>query len=58
MQDSKIDVTIGPYETYEDTLFGYKVLFFNLFYDRRLTFTRQPLPSYPGQAIRFDLAMV
>lgn len=25
VQDSKIDVTIGPYETYEDTLFGYKV---------------------------------
>lgn len=25
MQDSKLDVTIGPYETYEDKLFGYKV---------------------------------
>ncbi|KAL6996762.1 Nudix hydrolase 3 [Sarracenia purpurea var. burkii] len=25
--DSKLDVTIGPYETYEDALFGYKVLF-------------------------------
>ncbi|KAI4379246.1 hypothetical protein MLD38_005569 [Melastoma candidum] len=25
--DSKIDVTIGPYETYEDTLFGYKATF-------------------------------
>lgn len=27
LKDSKLDVTIGPYETYEDTLFGYKVLF-------------------------------
>ena len=26
MQDSKLDVTIGPYETYEDKLFGYKVI--------------------------------
>lgn len=26
MQDSKLDITIGPYETYEDKLFGYKVL--------------------------------
>ncbi|CAI0420984.1 unnamed protein product [Linum tenue] len=26
VQDSKIDVTIGPYETYEDSLFGYKEL--------------------------------
>lgn len=26
LQDSPIDVTIGPYETYEDGLFGYKVL--------------------------------
>ncbi|CAL1399937.1 unnamed protein product [Linum trigynum] len=25
--DSKIDVTIGPYETYEDSLFGYKATF-------------------------------
>ncbi|KAF2301548.1 hypothetical protein GH714_025728 [Hevea brasiliensis] len=25
--DSKLDVTIGPYETYEDALFGYKVTF-------------------------------
>ncbi|XP_057538626.1 nudix hydrolase 3 [Amaranthus tricolor] len=25
--DSKLDVTIGPYETYEDTLFGYKATF-------------------------------
>ncbi|XP_050234654.1 nudix hydrolase 3-like isoform X2 [Mercurialis annua] len=25
--DSKLDVTIGPYETYEDTLFGYKAAF-------------------------------
>ncbi|KAK7325320.1 hypothetical protein VNO77_29482 [Canavalia gladiata] len=25
--DSKIDVTIGPYETYEDKLFGYKATF-------------------------------
>uniref|UniRef100_A0A7N0VMC7 Nudix hydrolase domain-containing protein n=1 Tax=Kalanchoe fedtschenkoi TaxID=63787 RepID=A0A7N0VMC7_KALFE len=25
--DSKIDVTIGPYETYEDALFGYKATF-------------------------------
>lgn len=25
MKDSKLDVTIGPYETYEDALFGYKV---------------------------------
>lgn len=24
-QDSKLDVTIGPYETYEDAIFGYKV---------------------------------
>ncbi|XP_028220230.1 nudix hydrolase 3-like [Glycine soja] len=24
--DSKLDVTIGPYETYEDKLFGYKVI--------------------------------
>ncbi|XP_024985631.1 nudix hydrolase 3-like isoform X2 [Cynara cardunculus var. scolymus] len=28
--DSKVDVTIGPYETYEDVLFGYKVLEQNL----------------------------
>jgi len=26
LQDSKLDVTIGPYETYEDKLFGYKVI--------------------------------
>ena len=26
MQDSKLDITIGPYETYEDKLFGYKVI--------------------------------
>ncbi|RZB42397.1 Nudix hydrolase 3, partial [Glycine soja] len=26
-QDSKLDVTIGPYETYEDKLFGYKSKF-------------------------------
>ncbi|KAG1326474.1 putative Nudix hydrolase 3 [Cocos nucifera] len=25
--DSKLDVTIGPYETYEDALFGYKIFF-------------------------------
>jgi hypothetical protein len=25
--DSPIDVTIGPYETYEDGLFGYKAAF-------------------------------
>eukprot|EP00268_Persea_americana_P055416 TRINITY_DN643_c0_g3_i1.p1 TRINITY_DN643_c0_g3~~TRINITY_DN643_c0_g3_i1.p1 ORF type:complete len:926 (+),score=205.34 TRINITY_DN643_c0_g3_i1:55-2778(+) len=25
--DSKLDVTIGPYETYEDALFGYKATF-------------------------------
>lgn len=25
--DSKLDVTLGPYETYEDTLFGYKATF-------------------------------
>nr|POF19857.1 nudix hydrolase 3 [Quercus suber] len=25
--DSKLDVTIGPYETYEDALFGYKETF-------------------------------
>eukprot|EP01018_Ginkgo_biloba_P007156 Gb_18279 [translate_table: standard] len=25
--DSQIDVTIGPYETYEDTLYGYKATF-------------------------------
>ncbi|KAL8244650.1 hypothetical protein R6Q59_010908 [Mikania micrantha] len=25
--DSKVDVTIGPYETYEDELFGYKATF-------------------------------
>ncbi|XP_062112889.1 nudix hydrolase 3 [Humulus lupulus] len=25
--DSKIDITIGPYETYEDALFGYKATF-------------------------------
>jgi len=25
MQDSNLDVTIGPYETYEDGLFSYKV---------------------------------
>ncbi|CAI9289236.1 unnamed protein product [Lactuca saligna] len=25
--DSKVDVTIGPYETYEDVLFGYKATF-------------------------------
>lgn len=25
--DSKLDVTIGPYETYEDSLFGYKATF-------------------------------
>ncbi|CAH1446380.1 unnamed protein product [Lactuca virosa] len=25
--DSKLDVTIGPYETYEDVLFGYKATF-------------------------------
>nr|KAJ0185027.1 hypothetical protein LSAT_V11C900474250 [Lactuca sativa] len=25
--DSKLDVTIGPYETYEDVLFGYKAAF-------------------------------
>ncbi|XP_020209530.1 nudix hydrolase 3-like [Cajanus cajan] len=24
--DSKLDVTIGPYETYEDKIFGYKVI--------------------------------
>lgn len=24
-QDSTVDVTIGPYETYEDALYGYKV---------------------------------
>ncbi|XP_050286851.1 nudix hydrolase 3 isoform X2 [Quercus robur] len=28
--DSKLDVTIGPYETYEDALFGYKILEQNL----------------------------
>ncbi|RYR11444.1 hypothetical protein Ahy_B04g068966 isoform B [Arachis hypogaea] len=27
MEDSKLDVTIGPYETYEDKLFGYKATF-------------------------------
>lgn len=27
LKDSKVDVTIGPYETYEDVLFGYKVLY-------------------------------
>ncbi|XP_065027607.1 nudix hydrolase 3-like [Musa acuminata AAA Group] len=27
INDSKLDVTIGPYETYEDTLFGYKATF-------------------------------
>ncbi|CAN1343940.1 Nudix hydrolase 3, partial [Linum perenne] len=26
-RDSKLDVTIGPYETYEDSLFGYKATF-------------------------------
>ncbi|KAL8137035.1 hypothetical protein V2J09_003036 [Rumex salicifolius] len=26
-KDSKLDVTIGPYETYEDMLFGYKATF-------------------------------
>ncbi|CAK7336354.1 unnamed protein product [Dovyalis caffra] len=26
-KDSKLDVTIGPYETYEDTIFGYKATF-------------------------------
>eukprot|EP00246_Nothoceros_aenigmaticus_P017618 TRINITY_DN877_c0_g1_i12.p1 TRINITY_DN877_c0_g1~~TRINITY_DN877_c0_g1_i12.p1 ORF type:complete len:380 (-),score=77.42 TRINITY_DN877_c0_g1_i12:780-1919(-) len=26
-QDSVLDVTIGPYETYEDTLYGYKATF-------------------------------
>ncbi|XP_043695886.1 nudix hydrolase 3-like isoform X2 [Telopea speciosissima] len=25
--DSKLDITIGPYETYEDTVFGYKATF-------------------------------
>ncbi|XP_020682094.1 nudix hydrolase 3-like, partial [Dendrobium catenatum] len=25
--DSKLDVTIGPYETYEDGIFGYKATF-------------------------------
>lgn len=25
LKDSKLDITIGPYETYEDGLFGYKV---------------------------------
>ncbi|KNA10354.1 hypothetical protein SOVF_145120 [Spinacia oleracea] len=25
--DSKLDITIGPYETYEDSLFGYKATF-------------------------------
>lgn len=31
IQDSILDLTIGPYETYEDALFGYKVqLKFNL----------------------------
>ncbi|XP_020552551.1 nudix hydrolase 3 [Sesamum indicum] len=25
--DSKLDITIGPYETYEDTIFGYKATF-------------------------------
>ncbi|KAJ9556365.1 hypothetical protein OSB04_010979 [Centaurea solstitialis] len=25
--DSKVDITIGPYETYEDVLFGYKATF-------------------------------
>lgn len=29
MQESKLDVTIGPYETYEDKLFGYKVIINN-----------------------------
>lgn len=24
-KDSKLDITIGPYETYEDAIFGYKV---------------------------------
>ncbi|KAI3929753.1 hypothetical protein MKX01_025921 [Papaver californicum] len=28
--DSKLDITIGPYETYEDGIFGYKVLEQNL----------------------------
>ena len=27
MQDSNLDLTIGPYETYEDRLFSYKVFF-------------------------------
>jgi hypothetical protein len=27
MQDSNLDLTIGPYETYEDSLFSYKVFF-------------------------------
>ncbi|KAI4334704.1 hypothetical protein L6164_013418 [Bauhinia variegata] len=27
MQDSKLDITIGPYETYEDKIFGYKATF-------------------------------
>lgn len=26
-EESLIDVTIGPYETYQDTLFGYKAAF-------------------------------
>ncbi|CAI0473948.1 unnamed protein product [Linum tenue] len=40
--DSKIDVTIGPYETYEDSLFGYKdvdgpqIAAFNLPNDERI----------------------
>lgn len=26
LKDSKLDITIGPYETYEDAIFGYKVI--------------------------------
>ncbi|KAG6535707.1 hypothetical protein ZIOFF_000730 [Zingiber officinale] len=33
--DSKLDVTIGPYETYEDTIFGYKVNFVHSFVENK-----------------------
>lgn len=49
-KDSKLDITIGPYETYEDALFGYKVMLnvklsiplpFSLYYYLRQTMTNK-----------------
>lgn len=44
-KDSKLDITIGPYETYEDTIFGYKVFLMAIIYNA-LFVMKLPLLSF------------